>query len=250
MKIFYGLLLILPLCTATAGPPDWNGDSAQTVKKIPTHWRLSTRLHNMGMFTYGGRVACVNPAADISFTLERPKWGLLFFKGMDLKDHNTFYNFALLTVFKNFRISRNITFTPYVGTFLEQSHSLADHGSDVACILITNFKLTPHVQLEHMSLFGNLVVDPTDRDWVNRFRLVIAHKHLDAIPTFWYNSPVFDHSSYLTAGLNLAWSRMKVADHLFLSTGITGLVVVHTSNEAVNPRKNGLMLTLGLQYAR
>ena len=97
-------------------------DTVEAKKKQPSyHWRLTARLHSKGIFTYGGWVGSDNPTFDVNFTYERKSWGLLVFKGFDLYDHDTFYNFSLISVFKNFKLSKRLTFTPYVGSFLEQS---------------------------------------------------------------------------------------------------------------------------------
>ncbi len=44
-----------------------------------------------------------------------------------------------------------------------------------------------------------------------------------------------------SGGLNV--SRVAVADHLYLSAAVTGLVVIQTSDETANPKKNALMFT-------
>lgn len=222
-------------------------DSTKNVKgQSIVHWRLTTRIHNQGIFTYGGRLATENPTVDVNFIYDRKKWGLLIFKGLDLRDHNTFYNFALISVYKNFKLSKVITVTPYVGSFLEQGNGLADHGSDLVSILITTIKLNQHLTAEHMSLFSNLVFAPEERDWVNRFRLTYSGTHLDVVSTIWWNNQQFDHSSYWTSGLNIAYSRLKMREHLFLSIGVTGLLMLNTSNAEINPEKHGLMFTLGV----
>ena len=226
-------------------------DSIDSVKKSATalraHWRLTTRLHSQGIFNLGGRVGSLNPTFDVNFTYDRKNWGLLFFKGQDLYDHTTFYNFALLTVYKNIKLSDKVTVTPSIGSFLEQASGFADRGSDLVFLLTTAVKINQHLSVEHMSLFGNLVIEPNERDWVNRVRLVYAGKHLDVITSVWHNNQVFDHSSYWSAGINLAYSRVQVANHLFMSAGVSGLVMLNTTDESANPKKNSLMVTIGLQ---
>ena len=174
----------------------------------------------------------------------------MFFKGQDFVDNSTFYNFALVALYKNLRVSDRITVTPYVGSFLEQANSVADKGSDAVFILTTTVKPNKYLTLEETSFLGNLIIDPTERDWVNRLRLTYSGKHLDIIPSLWHNNSVFDHSSYWSGGLNVAYSRIRVVDHLFLSAGVSGLVVLKTSDESANPKKNALMVTLGIQWAQ
>lgn len=246
--IIYFLSSVVLMSTAAISPPDTT-DSANSVKSPSAHWRLTGRIHSKGIFMFGGRVGSENPTFDFSFTYERKKWGLLFFKGQDFYDHTTFYNFALVALYKNIKINDQLTITPYLGTFLEQANSIADRGSDAVAIITTTYKISPKLTLEEMSLFGNLIIEPEESDWVNRLRLMYATKHLDVIPALWHNNNVLDHSSYWSAGLNVAYSRMAVAEHLYLSAGITGLLVLQTSDESANPKRNALMLTLGLQWA-
>lgn len=248
-KILLGFVLwlfIYPSANAT-----WLTDESDSIKskkkESSSRWRLTTRLHTKGIFTYGGQLGSDNPTFDVNFTYERKKWGLLIFKGIDLYDHYTFYNFSLVSVFKNFKISKKITFTPYVGSFLEQAIGFADQGSDLVSILITTVRLNPKVAVEHMSLFGNLVYEPSHRDWVNRFRFTYTGKHVDVVSTLWHNNQVFDHSGYWTTGLNVAYSRVKLAEHMYFSAGVTGLSTFNTTNESETPTKNTVMFTLGVQ---
>ena len=224
-------------------------DSVAAEKK-PTqvHFRITPRIHTKGLFTYGGQVGTDNPSFDINFTLEYKQWGVLVYKGVDLVDHTTDYNFSLIAVFRNFKLTDRLTFTPFVGTILEQSEHFADTGSDAACILITSYKLIPGLTVEHMGMFGNLVFEPTHMDWVNRFRLSYSGKHLDVITSLWHNNNVFDESTYVTGGLNIAYSRMKVAKHLFLSTGVTGLVTFHDSDAESTTSKDAVQLTFAVQW--
>src|SRR5258708_6617939 len=101
-----------------------------------------------------------------------------------------------------------------------------------------------------MSLFGNLIIEPTERDWVNRLRLTYSGKHLDVVSSVWHNNSVFDQSSYWSCGVNVAYARINLAEHLYLSVGVTGFAMLETSDETVNPKKNALMFTLGLQSLR
>ncbi len=247
-KLIFTALL---LTTGTLYSPLW-AQTKDTVKieKNPLHWRLTARLHSEAIFNYGGRFATGNPSFDINFIIEKNNWGFFLFKGMDLYDHNTFYNFSLISVYKNFKLSKKITFTPYVGSFLEQENGIADQGSDAVIILITTAKLHPQLSFEHMSLFGNLILVPEGRDWVNRFRLSYANRHWDVVSTAWWNNQVLDQSNYWSGGLSVAYSRMKVREHLFLSVGVSGLWMLQSSNAEANPYKNALLLTVAAQLVK
>ena len=245
MKLFILLGIVLNSFIAKASFIT-ETDTVEAKKKQPSyHWRLTARLHSKGIFTYGGWVGSDNPTFDVNFTYERKSWGLLVFKGFDLYDHDTFYNFSLISVFKNFKLSKRLTFTPYVGSFLEQSNNFADSGSDLVCILITSYRLNPKMVVEYMGLFGNLVFEP-EKDWVSRFRYTYTGKHLDVVSTLWHNNQIFDHSSYWSAGLNIAYSRMHLSEHIMLSFGATGIWMMHSSDPVSNPYKNTIMFTLGV----
>jgi hypothetical protein len=222
-------------------------DSVNKPREQKAHWRLTGRIHSKAIFNFGGRVGSDNPTSDINFTYDRKQWGFLFFKGQDFYDHTTFYNFALVAVYKNFKLSPSITMTPMVGTFLEQANSVADKGSDMTFLLTTAFRLHPKLSIEHMSLFGNLVIEPDQRDWVNRVRLLYSGRHVDVIASAWHNNSIFDHSSYWSTGLSIAYSRVKLGGHAFGSVGISGLTMLYSSDEVLNPLNNVLMVTFGLQ---
>ncbi len=241
------LLLLIGILSSTSATAQLSDSTEAKKEKKSVHWRLTARLHSQAIFNYGGRLATENPSADLNFILEKNNWGLFVFKGMDLYDHNTFYNFSLISVFRNFKLSKQITFTPYVGSFLEQEQGVADRGSDLVVILITSAKLNSQFTFEHMSLFGNLVLEPEERDWVNRFRLTYSHRHWDVVSTAWWNNNVFDHSNYVTNGISVTYGRIKARKNLFLSIGASGLYMVHTSNEKINPSKNALLVTVSAQ---
>jgi hypothetical protein len=242
------LILALPGSLSYAAKLE-ESDSVREKKMSNYHVRITPRIHTKGFFTYGGQVGTDNPAFDINVTMEYKRWGLLLYKGVDLKDHTTDYNFSLLAVFRTFKLSQKVTFTPYIGTILEQAEHFADTGSDAACILVTSIRLSPRFTAEHMGLFGNLVFEPTHMDWVNRFRVSYSAKHLDIFASIWHNNKVFDESDYFTGGLNIAYSRMKIAKHVFLTTGLAGLITFHTSEEGTDYSKNALQATLAAQWA-
>lgn len=226
-------------------------DSAQAKKvERSVHIKSTARLHTKGMFAYGGRICADNPAFDINFIYDRKKWGFLFYKAIDLTNHTSLNNFTLAVFYKNFNLNNRITFTPYVGTFLEQPHTFADHGSDIAAIAITSLKLNSNFSVDHTALFGNLIIEPELLDWVNRLRLVYSAKHLDITSTLWHNNRVFDKCDYTSVGLAIAYSRIPLSDHLNLSVGLTDLVMVQTSDEQSIPKSNKLMVTLAAQFSR
>lgn len=246
-KFLIVVVAFLQILNANAGPVD---SSRQVPAVRQAHWRVTARLHTKGMFTYGGRLGTDNPAFDVSIAYDRKNWGALLFKGVDLKDHHTFYNFSLLAIYRNFHITPKLTFTPYAGTFLEQAEAFADHGSDAAAIMITSYKLDKRFTAEHMAMFSNLIVEPGEMDWVNRFRLTYASRHMDVVSTLWYNTAVFDPASYWTAGINVAYSRVRLSEELMMSLGVTDLMLFRSSDEELNPTANHFMVTWAVQWNR
>ena len=227
-------------------------DSLENIKKsvYQTHIRSTARIHTKGMFTYGGRISSDNPAFDINFIYDRKKWGFLFYKAFDLKDHTTANNFTLAVLYKNFKLGKRLTFTPNVGVLLEQPHQFADHGSDLVFITTTAFKVNPKLTLEHTALFGNLVIEPETRDYVNRLRLLYSAKHLDVTYMLWHNNSMFDTNTYLSTGLSIAYSRIPIADHFYMSVGLTELSMLQSSDERSIPEANQILFSLSLQFAR
>ncbi len=247
----YSLAFTLLLTTLVSWSEIMPTDSLKSAKKEDqANIRSTARFHTKGMFTYGGRICSDNPAFDINFIYDRKKWGFLFYKAFDLMDHTTANNFTLAVLYKNFKLSKTLTFTPNVGVLLEQPHRFADHGSDLVFIATTAFKVNPKLTLEHTAMFGNLVIEPEIRDYVNRLRILYAAKHLDITYMLWHNNSMFDTNTYLSTGLTIAYSRIPIADHFYLSVGLTELSMLQSSDEQSIPKANQLLFSLTLQFAR
>src|SRR5688572_14102320 len=149
MILFLALLLFVGTCLL-AQPLQEKSDSAIAEKPTPrkTQIKVTTRLHTRGMFLYGGRISTDNPAFDVNFTLNRPKWGFFFYKAIDIKDHTSDNNFSLLAFYKNFKLSNRLTVTPHFGIFLEQLHGVVDTGSDCSVIIVSAYKINPHFTVD------------------------------------------------------------------------------------------------------
>ncbi len=224
-------------------------DSLTRAPKPQAHLRASVRIHNQGQFQFGGRMVSTNPGMDFSINYDRKAWGFIMFKAQDLVDSHTGFNFMLAAFNKNFKIGNRLTITPTIGGLFEQSKTFADKGSDVALILFANYRLSSHVTLEYATLFGNFVVTPEEKDWVNRLRLTYSTKHVDVIASGWHNNHVFDEYDYITYSLSVFYGRVKIADHLFWQIGATCLRMPYTSSEVAYPTTNGLYLTTGIMFA-
>jgi hypothetical protein len=248
-QILTYVFLLLTL-TTYAAPIDSTELAKKRHSEPRSHYRLTTRLQDKGIFNFSGRLASENAVFDVNFIYDRRTWGLFFFKGQDLIDRTTYYNFAVLTFNKQFRIGKRLTVMPAIGTLLEQGNGFADHGSDVVSMITTTVRVSKHVSIEQLSLFGNLVIEPEARDWVNRLRVLYSGKHLDIMGSLWHNNSVFDHSSYWSSGLSVGYNRIRLAGHFFAGASVSSIVIMQTTDPEANPKKNAIAFTMSLQYAK
>jgi hypothetical protein len=216
--------------------------------KRKTVVKSTARIHNRGLFSYGGRVSSNHPAFDINLIYEREQWGLLCYKALDLKDHTSSNNFALMALYKNFKIGSRLTFTPHVGFFLEQPHSVADEGSDATVIAVTTYKFNKHFSIDHTALLGNLLIETEHLDWVNRVRFQFTSGHIDITVTAWHNNHTFDTNDYASGALTIAYNRLKVSRKLNLNFSVTDIAMIQSSNNESVPRENNLVATMALQF--
>lgn len=221
-------------------------DSIKSAPAAKARVKFTTRLHSLGYFSYSGRIISENPAMDFTFNYERRDWGLFVFKALDLHDHLTPNNFTLAMVYKNLHVGKRLVITPNVGTVLEQSRKIADKGSDVAVIVTTTFRVSKHLTIDNSVLMANLVLERHYLDCVSRLRFLYSHDHLDLTLLLWHNNKIFDSTDYFSGGINVAWSRMKVSNRIDLSTGLTGVVMMQTSDRQTYPKRNGLLFSLAM----
>jgi hypothetical protein len=248
MKISF--LVIMPLLfgfVMTGSGQVSNSDSSKTTQAPkPYTLRLTTRLLSQGAFYYSGRIISKNPALDFFFLYERKRWGFSVFKAFDLYDHLSDNNFSLALLYKNFHLSKKLTITPHVGFDFEQNHGIADPGSDVSVIIITAFKINQHFTVDNSSFFSNLVLESNTKDWVNRYRLLYTSPHLDITLYAWHNNRVFDNNDYFSTGFNITYARIRVSKNILVNAGVSLLAMLHTSDEVLYPKRNGLIFTLGV----
>lgn len=223
------------------------GDSIPPQKKEHrSKSTLTVRTHNAGYFAFTTRIISTNPALDFFYTYDRKQWGFSAFKAFDLYDHNTSNNFMLLMLRKSFHLNSRLTITPHIGTILEQSNSIADKGSDISSIIITSYKISNHLTIDHTAILGNLVIDTNERDWFNRFRILYTSKHWDVTLQACHNNKLIDHdnSEYFSSALHLFYSRIKVSDRFALNVGISGVKMCCTNAHEAYPKRDGVFFTL------
>jgi hypothetical protein len=238
----FALASSLSIQVEAEGTDSLTDSSLAAKKKKHAAVKVTTRLQSLGIFNYGGLIANDNPVADINFTYDRKAWGVMIFKAFDLYKSQSEYNFTLAAAYKIFHVSKQLTITPYVGAVLEQQRRIADPGSDGIVILVSAFKLNPHLTLEHCARFSNTMVETQNFDWLNRLRLLYSKNHIDVTASAWRDNKVFDQSAYTTVGLTAAYSRIAVTDHLKLGTSVTGLWVASMSDES--EKRNGIVFTI------
>jgi hypothetical protein len=246
---FVALQLAMLTCVSLMActiPPD----SAQQKKVKPWSFKSTARMHSRGMFAYGGRIGSKNPAFDISFNYARKQWGFLAFKAADMTDRTSANNFTLAVFYKNFKLGKHLTITPHLGAFLVQPHHFAGRGSDLAIVNTTTLKLSNQFSMEHTAMLGNMLIAPAHRDWVNRMRFFGTLKHWDIIAMLWHNNHVFDEVDYLSGGLQLMYSRIRLSDSINLSVGLTELSVLNSSHENTVPKDHQVLCTIVLQWIR
>jgi hypothetical protein len=226
-------------------------DSASVKKSVPskTHIKVTTRLHTRGMFLYGGKISTDNPAFDVNFTFNRPKWGFFYYKAIDLKDHTSDNNFSLLAFYKNFKLSDRLTITPHIAAFLEQANSVVDGGSDISFIAVTSYKLNSNFTIDYTVLLANLVIEPESMDWVNRGRVLFVSKYIDITASYWNNNHVFDEQDHMSGSL-MANYKLHFSEHFNMTLGATEFVVFKTSSEEEVPKTNRFLVTIALQYVK
>lgn len=246
MKNFLLSVLALISSVAVANAFD-GGDSTRSVKKEPrSKSTLMVRTHNAGYFAFTTRIISTNPALDFFYTYDRKKWGFMAFKAFDLYDHTTANNFMLMMFRKTFRLNNRLTITPHVGTILEQTNSFADKGSDISSIIITSYKISNSLTIDHTAILGNLIIEPMSRDWFNRLRLLYSKKHWDLTLQACHNNRVidYDNSEYFSTGLHVFYNRLKISNHVLMGAGATGLVMAYSNTPSEYPKTNGVFFSL------
>jgi hypothetical protein len=219
----------------------------KSVKREPrSKSTLTVRVHNAGYFAFTTRIISTNPALDFFYTYDRKTWGFMSFKAFDLYDHNTSNNFMLIMLRKSFKLTNRLTVTPHIGGILEQSSSVADKGSDISSIIITSYRISNNLTIDHTAILGNLVIEPSSRDWFNRFRILYTKKHWDVTIQACHNNKMIDHdnSEYFSTAASLFYSRIKVSDHFAFNVGATGVGMLCTNTPSEYAKQNGVFFTV------
>jgi hypothetical protein len=219
-----------------------------TKTKYLAKTKLTVRIHSMGMFSYSGRIVSNNPSCDINFTYEKKNAGVMVLKAANFYDLRAQNNFSLFLVYRNFHIGKSLTVTPNIGFIADQQHKIVGSGSDAISIITTSLKVSKHFTFDNSMIFSDLIAKRKTRDWLNRFRLLYSKDHVDATLSIWHNNNVFDCSQYLSGGLGVFYSRIKMSEKISMNTGVTGMIMFATSDKESFPKRNGLVFTVATVF--
>jgi hypothetical protein len=151
---------------------------------------------------------------------------------------------VLSLFYTRIHLGNRITLMPQVGALLDQTIKFADKGSDAVFINVTSVRLNKNFTLEHCTLFTNVLLETSELDWVNRLRILYTHAHWDVTAGGWHNNNAFDKSSYFSTGASVAYSRMKVSNHLLLSAGVSTISLMRTTDKNEYPERTGVAFTV------
>jgi hypothetical protein len=223
-------------------------DTIHLQKRAARSYRVTARIHSVGVFGYGGMIANENPSFDLNFTYAGKHWGGFFLKAIDLYDLHSGYNFSLAMVNKPFHLSRQFSFTPYAGFVIEQTEKICGADSDGMVFLITSFKSNGGITIEHCARFSNTFFETEFFDWLNRLRILYSYRHVDMSATAWHNNNVFDHNKHTSFGFSVAYSRIKVSDHVTLSSSLTAIKMTANTNAEELAQASGLSLSIAAVF--
>ena len=219
-------------------------DSVNSQKTLTPHYRLTARIHSLGVFAYGGMIANSNPSFDINITYNRKHYSLLFLKGLDLYDLHSSYNFTLLMANIPCRITKSIAFVPCAGFVVDQTESIIGKDSDGVIFLITTWKRPNGITFEHCGRFSNICFRTQYFDWLNRFRVSYTYHHFDMVASLWHNNNVFDRSKHTSVGISLSYNRVKVSEYVSLSTALTAIKMTACTDSEALSTASGIALTI------
>jgi hypothetical protein len=219
-------------------------DTLHSQNNTSRNYKVTARIHSLGVFGYGGMIANENPSFDLNFTLNKKHWGCFLFKAVDLYDLHSDYNFSLAMVNKPFHVTRQFTFTPHVGFVIEQTEKICGADSDGMVFLITSYKSDGGISFEHCARFSNTFFQTEFFDWLNRFRILYSYHHVDLAATAWHNNNMFDQDKHTSFGFSVAYSRIKVSEHVVLSSSLTAIKMTANTNPEELTVASGLSLTI------
>ena len=221
-------------------------DSTEKKSAPPSPLKLISRLHSAGYFGYGGFIASHNPSADIMLKYDQPRWGYFIVKAADMYDLHSHYNFTLSMFYLNIPVGRSITISPYLGGAFDQTRKIADRGSDAMSFLTTTWRINPQISFEHVARFSNILIETDYLDWLNRFRLNYSSQHISLAGMVFSNNRIFDEDAHTSIAASASYSKIRLTEHSFLSTSITGVVVTKATDQELSDDCSGLFFSIAV----
>jgi hypothetical protein len=197
------------------------------------------------MYYFTGVVSNNKPSFDTKFVYDnlRQNWGVLFFKSFDLVDRNDAINYALIVLNKRYFIGSRIMISPQAGAQLNQIGTIAGPGTDFLTNLSISYRFAKQLTISNDAVMQNLVL--THRaNWTNRMKLQYQKKSFILAANVWHRNRIFNNPGYLAAGSFLSYSGIKLNSTMNLVMTFSQIKILN----ADTPRKNGMMLSVGMGF--
>lgn len=179
----------------------YNKSSADTLSaKGKTSWNLTSLFHSESLYFFTGGVDQSHPSFDMLFVYEKNGWGGIVYKSLDMIDHTTGINYAMVVFHKHFNIGNNLLITPNLGINLNQNYSVADKGSDFISDLAVAYKLGDHFTISNDAIFQNIGITH-DYNWTNRLKLLFKGTNFYAAALLWDRNRCLTMSATCQQGL-------------------------------------------------
>ena len=237
------LFLILKFATPVSAqslPPDTLTSKVEQKEQVAS-WSLTSAFHSASLYFFSGSVDQSNPSFDALFIYDRKTWGAFFYKSLDLLDHTTGVNYAMLGVHKIFLVGTKWSFVPTLGGELNQNYTPADKGSDFIFDLAISYKISVHLTISNDALFQNLIITK-DYNWTNRLKLSYQQQDFNVSALLWQRSRAFNNAGYLSTGLDISYNIIKFSHTSNIFVGASNIYMLQSDAS----RANGFMFNLGL----
>jgi len=206
-------------------------------------WGLTALLHSESLYFFTGGVDQYDPSTDLIFVFDKGGWGGLIYKSLDLINHNTGINYAMIVLHKHFYLGNNLLVTPNIGVNLNQNYSVADKGSDLMGDLAIAYKFGEHFVISNDAIFQNICITK-DYNWTNRVKLLFKGADFDASALVWDRNRLFNNPGYLSAGADINYTGVKITSKTNLHLEASYIYTLQSDTHRVN----GFMVSLGLDF--
>lgn len=214
-------------------------------KEQTVGWSLTSSFHSASLYFFTGSVDQSHPSFDALFIYDKKTWGGFIYKSLDIVDHTTGENYAMLGLHKIFQAGTKFSITPTIGLSLNQNYSLADKGSDLIFNLATAYKPCDHFTLSNDAFFQNIGITKA-YNWTNRLKLTFRQTDFFVSALLWERSRAFHNPGYLSTGLDIGYDIAEIAHNSHLFVGVSNIYMLQSDT----PRRNGFMFNLGVDFGQ